>query len=336
MFSSKSENSNKIIKYMTKKYGERFAFIGLIKACSVMSSLCKEYPRLNVCMVAPTRQFKSRTSSEMKSIFNKKYYIELGSDFTLHSLSRKYKTKGKIKMFDNKCLMINDGTLLFSSKSKQGKDRLVNGIAELLSDGFYMYDDFRQSFKIEGRCTMIINITLESYRQNKRTLLGNTFLERFLFVFISAQEEEIRLFLSKKRVRLGIKFDDKLFNKLKDYELETDLEKYGNRIVDISSKFSILNYRSRFGMNDCVEALLKAHACLNERTTLNEDDFKFLEMLEPYLIDLTAPKQHKIIKLYLEKWSIGQINDELYNYNNKEYINKVIRIAKDRGVIDIK
>jgi len=337
MFSDESKNSNKILGYMTRKYGKRFGFLGLLKACAVVSSLCKEFPRLNVCMIAPTRQFKSRTSVEIKNIFSKKYYIELGSDFTLHSLARKYRTIGKKKLLDNKCLLINDGTLLLSSKSKQGRDRLINGLAELLSDGYYKYGDFSQSFKIEGRCTMVLNITLESYFQNKNKLLGNTFLERFLFVFLSGNSDELNVFLTKKRVNLGVKFDDRLFDKLKDYELETDLNKYGDRITQISNKYSILNFRSRIGMNDVVEAMLKSHACLNKRTKLNEDDFKFLEMLEPFLIDISAPNQHKIILLHLQGKNISEINSEIYSgRDNRDYIRKTIQTAKFRGIVDIK
>jgi len=334
--SDKSKNSKSILRYFEKKYCKSLSVIGLLKCCSVMSALFKDKPRLSLCMIAPTRQFKSRTNEEIKNIFSPKYFIDLGSDFTIHSLYQQYGKAKTGKMSINKrCLMINDGTLLLSSKAKKTKDRLINGLAELLSEGQYLYSDNLSAWTLKGEVSIIINMTLESYCRNKNDLLNNTFLERFLTVYYELGEKDIENFLINKRARCMIHYDDKKLAKLKDYELNEDLGKYGEKITKYSKKFSFLSYRSILGTHDIVEALLKSHACLNERHFLHDDDFKFLDMIVPYLIDLTATNQHIIVRMANNGLSQKEICENLGKDSTtyQSYVSKVIKTAKLRGIL---
>ncbi len=120
-------------------------------------------------------------------VFSKEFWIDLRSDFTMNSLSR-YRTD----LAEGKCLFVNDGTTLLASKSQRTKNRLVGGLSELLSDGSYTYEDFGGKFSLQGKVTMVINMTSEVYQNYKDRLLGLTYSERLLTVHkvLSKQEKE--------------------------------------------------------------------------------------------------------------------------------------------------
>ena len=104
--------------------------------------------------VGPSRAFKSFTSNELTCVFNKEFWIDLRSDFTVNSL-RRYKRRLPLGI----CFLVNDATLLLASKIQRFKDRIINGFSELLSDGKYVYQNFREKFTLEGSVTTIWNIT---------------------------------------------------------------------------------------------------------------------------------------------------------------------------------
>ena len=333
-FFEKSPYSLQIMRFFKKKYCKSVAIMGILKACSIVSAQFKDYPRLSICMIAPTRHFKTQTSSAQSLIFSNKYYLDMGSDFTIHSLYYQFYLKDK-KVFTNRCLMINDGTLLFSSKEARGKQRLINGMAEILSEGIYIYAERLDTFTINGKISVIINMTNESFKQNKNKLLSSTFLERFLTVHYRIPDDEQDHTLLKKRISIKQLFDDQKIKKIKDYDANADLSAYAPRINELSKRWAILGYRNRMGMFDNIEVLLKAHAVLNGRSRLCEDDFIFLDMVEPFIIDQTAPNQHQILLNY--QMGMG-VKDNCVNLgkdfeNYKSYVYKVIKLAKDRGVI---
>jgi hypothetical protein len=114
--------------------------------------------------------------------------VYVGSDFTIHGLIRQYDSGRKV---NNKCLLINDMTLLLASKAGRTRARLVDAFSELASEGKYIYSDFQQTHTIEARFSLIANITPHSYLVNRKDLLQNTFTERRLVVFHSLTDEEM-------------------------------------------------------------------------------------------------------------------------------------------------
>lgn len=328
-----SPNTKKILNYLEKKYCKSVAPIGVLKACAIVSALSKHKPRLSLLMIAPTRQFKSQTNEEMKKIFSPSYFIDLGSDFTIHGLHQK--SKNYKDGLNKKCLMINDGTLLLSSKGSNTKSRLINGLAELLSDGKYIYMDNLNYWELKGDVTLIMNMTTESFYRNKSMITENTFVERMFSIHYSINEKEMNKILSDKRMNIETLYDEKKFSKMKDYELNSDLKNLREKIASIVKEFSILNFHSALGMHDLVESALKAHAVLNGRDKIMEDDFDFLKLIENYLIDPTAPNQHLIIKYYLDNKGYKKICELLgkeYDSYGK-YVRDTIKKARYRGII---
>jgi hypothetical protein len=331
----KSPNSAKIISFFTRKYCKSVAIPGLVKACSIVSAQFKRRPRLSICMVAPSRHFKTQTNEAQELLFSKKYYLNMGSDFTLHALYDQYYKLNK-NVFKQRCLIINDGTLLLSSKEARTKQRLINGLAELLSEGLYIYSERKESWRIDGQISIILNITTESFKQNKNKLISSTLLERFLTIHYRIPSDEQKHSLLKKRQNIKMLYDDTKLDTIKDYDADMDLSKHAERIEELSKKWAILSYRSRMGTFDMIEMLLKSHAVLNDRKELCEDDFKFLECVEPYLIDGTAKQQHKILMMYQKGVDVKDICIGLCRDPNtyKAYVYRVIDLAVMRGIID--
>jgi hypothetical protein len=99
-----------------------------------------------------------------------------------------------------KCLFVNDGTTLFASKSHRTKERLLGGLAELISDKAYTYQDFGELSPLKGDATMIMNITSEAYENYKDRMFGLTFSERFLTVHYAMTNEEKITWVQKQEM----------------------------------------------------------------------------------------------------------------------------------------
>lgn len=325
--------SKLIWEYFSKRIGQIMGPIGVAKSCAVLSSQLPP-PRLGLFVVAPTRQFKSFSSVLVKDYMPRKFYVDLGSDFTVHGLKYQYGDK-----LDKKCLMINDATLLFRTKSKRGKDRLINALAELKSDGFYRYAERTGHFEMNAEISIIMNMTSEAYMQDKDALLGSTFLERFLTLFYSMPMVEQREYLSEEKQKKMVKKLRKIrgFFTKKPKKNGFFLENFGKFhqiLIEIAKDFSALSLKSFIGTYDQLVALVHAHASLNRRDYMCQDDIDFVKSLESYVNDFTAPNQGKIVQLSQNGHSQRDIclilgmNPERY----KPYVSRVLKKAKLRGL----
>lgn len=322
-----SPNSKLVWDYFNRKYGQMIAPIGLVKVCSILSACLKTRYTFNAFVVAPTRQFKSITSIDASSFLPKSMYLHLGSDFTIHSLEKHY---GKV--INKKCLIINDGTLLLSSKSKRTKDRLVNGLAELLSEGIYKYGErTTPEILLEGRVSILMNMTSESYEQYKDDLLGKTFTERFLTFFYGMPIAEQRHFISEKLERMKISNS----KKLKISRKKADFGLFLPIFQDISERFSVLACQAFMGVDDQVKTLAEAHCCLNGREKICQDDVDIFSVITPYMNNPFAPNEHKIIGFAKQGRSQKDIclllNKTSKGY--KSYVSDVIKKARLRGIV---
>jgi len=317
--------SKKIFKFFNFKYGQVVAPIGLLKCCTVVSNQL-EYPRLNLWVVAPTRQYKTRTSKEVQIIFPKKYWIDVGSDFTIHGLHKEYGENVNGKTF-----MVNDATVLFSSKSARTKERLVGALAELLSDEEFKYKDFRHQWTIYGKCTAIVNQTTESFNYYKNKLEYSTVLERFLVVHYKLTLEEQR----ESRAFVLRRFKPPI--RIKGLKPRTimNLEKYDDVIKEYAMDYSALSLRAYSSCKDMTVAMMKSHAILNNRNYITLDDLYLIRMIRNYLKDPFAPNDPTIIECLRQ----GRTYRDICLLLNKKpsykaYISKVARKAKERGLID--
>lgn len=316
--------SKKIFDFSKIKFGQTVAPICVLKACAIASNKL-EYPRLNVWGVAPTRQYKTQSSKEIIRIFPEKSVIDLGSDFTIHGLHKEFGED-----LDETTLNVNDGTILFASKSARAKDRLTGAFTELLSDEKYCYKDFKNQWTIKGKCTAIVNQTAESFNNYKNRLFGLTLSERFFTA-------HYRLTLSEQKQCMPQKL--KNFHLMDSITIKPrqikNLNKFTNTINKHSLDYSALSLRSYNGCRDVITALLKSHTILNGRNRITLDEIEFVKMMRPYLIDPFASNDHRIIEYLRQKRSYKDICLLLNKKPSyKAYISKVARKAKERGLID--
>ena len=284
-----SPNSKAIWEYFDRKYGQMIAPIGLAKACAIMSCKINERYTASIFTVAPTRQFKSMTSVDASKIFPKSYYIHLGSDFTIHDINEHYGPD-----LGKRCLLVNDATLLFISKGRRTRDRLINGLAELLSDGVYRYGDRLSQFELKGKISVIMNMTMELYQYHKDILLSSTFLERFMTLFYAMPVREQISFVEEKHKRVCFKWRDFKPEKI-SFKKKAKFCDFLPKISEISQNFAVLSCKSFFGVADQIKSICSAHACLNGRGEVTQDDMNFINSLLPYMNNPFAPNEHKII-----------------------------------------
>jgi hypothetical protein len=130
------------------------------------------------------------------SVFSEEFWVDLRSDFTINSLLR-YKSR----LLSGVCFLVNDATLLLASRVQRFKDRIINGFSELLSDGKYVYQNFREKFTLEGSVTTIWNIISVAYENYKDRLFALTFSLRLLAVhYVPTKKERERDGLKEKKL----------------------------------------------------------------------------------------------------------------------------------------
>jgi hypothetical protein len=325
-----SPNTKRIVDYFNKKYGQMVTPVALAKSLAVVSLRVKNVFPLNIINVSPAGHFKTRTSSEQFGIFGSARIINFGSDFTIHSLAREFDKGRKI---DNKCCLINDLTLLLSSKAKSTKNRLINGLAELLSEYSYHYGDFQKDMNIDAKISIIGNITLESYMNYNKELIESTFGERCLTLFHFVTEKEEMDFNLTKQERLKMTFGDRLTLKIGS----VDFVEHIPEINRIAMKWKALSLSpSGTRCFDRVMSVLGSNAVLNGRSKLVPDDFMVLEMLEGHLMNPLSPHL-EIVRLALQGLSHKEICIKLGRdpVKYRPYISKVIAIYRRKGVIGL-
>jgi len=324
-----SSVSKELFEYFNRKFGQVVTPKALLKSCVVVS--CKlERPRVSMFDIAPSRSLKTYTSTEVMDIFDTDFWLDVKSDFTIHSL-RRYEKKLK----EGKCLFINDETTLFASKSQRSKDRLVGGLSELLADEKYTYQDFGTKFTLEGKITTILNMTSEAYLNYKDRLFGLTFAERFLTLHHTLTKQEKNEWVAKEE-----RFRKMRFKKLITVDdIETDVEiqkKYFNVIRYLAQEFSYLSLKTFVGCQDLIKGTLRAHASLNGRDHICRDDIEFVAMVKEYLVNPFSPYEGRIVKYRAQGFSYRDICKKLGK--SSSYIGQIQRVVKKaelRGILDI-
>jgi len=306
-----NENSDRIINYFMEKYkSPDIANIGLLKAVAFSSLFVKNirYP-LNIINVSETGQFKSRTSFELFNIFKKCYsesyenfnnegIISLGSDITLNWLAENSDYGKKI---NNKMLLINDLTLAYSSKSNRSINRLLMGLAELISEGVYVYGDFRTNIKINARISLILNVTNIFFNHYRELIKENTFGDRMLIIFLNLSPDDL------KKSSNSCKKDFFFKSPIKLKPVFVHYEKYLGLIQNFAEKYFFHNLGSLSRFSDKIISLLCGFACLNGRTEINDSDIDFLCNVEKYFFNPQMELLDFAIDLFLEGFNFYEI-----------------------------
>ena len=285
-----SQITNQVYESIKEIAGHKVAIRGLLKVETILSAKL-DFPRLFFIDCAPSGHLKTWTSEKASLFFPKSWTLPLRSDFTIHRLFEK--TKGNV---NKKCLMVNDATLLFSSKSEKTKQRLVNGLAELMTDKEYEYGDFQRCFIIKGQISTIFNLTTKSYNRNSENLLGNTFDERCLTLHSELSQKEFdAIDFSTNRPNSNDIID---ISSISGRKVDVTIpEKFEKDIRLYASEYSWRSVKGYPRTQATVRAILRANAFLNDRTEVCKNDFWIVEQAKQFLINPLQPNKPRIIQL---------------------------------------
>lgn len=122
-------------------------------------------------------------------------------------------------------------------------------------------------------------------------------------------------------------------------DIETNLnpipKRYLKWIKIKANEFSYLSLRTFVGCQDLIKALARAHAALNQRKEVCIDDFAFVSMVKPYLIDPFNPYEGQIVELWAESnlnsREICRAIGKTENYHTQ--VERVIEKARLRGIV---
>ena len=122
--------------------------------------------------------------------------------------------------------------------------------------------------------------------------------------------------------------------RFKDKDVK-NFSEYNERIIKVATFWSEMTNKSLPSCYDQVKAIVRAHALLNKRNMILEDEFEFLSLVEPNIV---APddKKKKILTLYRQNKNYDDICKELGENPDtfQGQISRVIKDFKQRGVID--
>jgi len=229
--------------------------------------------------------------------------------------------------------MVNDATLLMASKAQRIKDRIINAFAELLSDGKYIYQNFKEKLVLEGSVTTIWNITNEAYQNYKDRLFSLTFAQRFLTVHYAPTKAERDAWVEMEEAAKKIHFHGKITvdNIARKVEIP---HKFVSIIKRLAQEFSYLTLSSQVACQDLIKGLMRAHAALNNRSEVSMDDVKLILMVRPYLVNPMSPYEGLIVKYRAQGLSIRETANKIGKTNYNKQIQRVIKKAELRGILD--
>ena len=328
---AKTNYADKLEVYYARKFGQTVTPIAILKTLAIISSTFKKHWKLWILNVAPSRHLKSQTTLEQMRIFPKNRIVYPGSDFTIHGLQRIYASGRKI---NDKCLIINDVTLLLASKAPRTKARLIDALSELASEGHYKYSDWKDTLEIKARFGLVANITPQSFLYNQKMLLGNTFTERCLVVHHGLTEEEMSEANLKRSQRASMRIEQfKPTVQEDDVKITREDEV---RFDEYAKRWRILGaYSSSSQLFDIIKSVAVAYAILSGHRKITAAEYRFLDMLEPYLRNPLESVKLRILELAHQGKTIRDICEILHQDYDKyrPFVSRTINEYRKRGVL---
>ena len=326
-----SQTSQKILKHFTAMFNEGSAKIGCAK-CLPFPSCKIKGPGTSIFHVGTPRSFKSALTNEITTnIFSEEFYIDLKSDFTANSLKAYI---DKIK--EGRVFVTNDAALLLDSKAYRTKKRLEGSLAELVSDGVYEYQDFKQKFRLEGNVRLLFNMTFESYQKNKKSIFVSTLSDRMVTLFHLPSETQKENWIFKQENTEQIKFSPKITVN----DIETEIKPIPSHLLKLikleARKLSYLMLRSFISAQDLMKGTVRAHASLNNRKNVCSDDFYFLFLIKPYFVNPFNLDEIRIIQLRAKGMGYGAICKAIgWSNNCRQQVKRIIIRNKMRGILPL-
>ncbi len=192
--------------------------------------------------------------------------------------------------------------------------RLIDALSELASEGHYKYSDWKDTFEIKARFSLIANITPQSFLYNQKMLLGNTFTERCIVAHHALTEEEMSEANLKRSQRASMKAE-----RFKPTVDEACVEITGEdevRFDEYAKRWRLLGaYSSSSSLFDMIKSVAVAYAILGGRRRITAAEYRYLDMLEPYMRNPLESVKLKILELAHQ----GRSTPEICEILNEDY-----------------
>jgi hypothetical protein len=122
-------------------------------------------------------------------------------------------------------------------------------------------------------------------------------------------------------------------------DIETDIQEIPSRYLELikieARKLSYLTMRSFVSCEDIIKAIMRAHAALNKRNYVCEDDLYIVTLIEPYLINPFSRYEGQIVKLRAQGLSYREIQEKIGKKNYLRQIQRVVKKAQIRGILPL-
>jgi hypothetical protein len=169
---------------------------------------------------------------------------------------------------------------------------------------------------------------------NRESLLGNTFIERCLVVYHALTVEEMSEANLKRDQREAMKIERfKPLVREQDVEVESE---DSVRFDEYAKRWRLLGgYSSSSALFDMIKSVVVAYAILSGNRRITEAEFRFLNMLEPYLQNSEESVKLTILRLASQARSIEDIC-LILNKNHKKYrpfVSRTLSEYRRRGIL---
>jgi hypothetical protein len=282
-----SPTSERIFDYFNRRIGQTIAPIGLLKSLAIYSAGCS-FPRLALIHQGRSREHKSNTTNMVTQMFSKEMYIHIVGEQTIHRIAENYGTD-----LDGKCILIDDGNLLFSNLAYRTKMRWLSLVSTLLTQRKAVYGDKMNEFTLTGRVSLAINMATPSWNRHKNEIFETNLGNRAFIVhptFTDYQRIEARkTFKETKKVKPHVFISERNNRTIKN------LSEYEEELLAYAKDYAILSIRNTTECQDIIEAIVKTNARINDRNYVCDDDLRLIRMLRQYNIDPNVPDEPRVI-----------------------------------------
>ena len=315
--------------FFSNRIGQFIAPVGLAKVLAINSSL-SDYPQLVLTHAGRSREFKTKSTELAMLFFSKKFFIYIEGETTIHGMISDYGSD-----IDGKCVILNDGNLLFNALSKRTKQRWLSAMSVILTERKYTYSERKERLSLEGRISLIINIPSDTFDEHKKEFFGSTLGNRSLILHAWMDEEDRlrcqRTFGKTMWMRPPVQIKER-YNEAID-----NLDDYDKELEVYAKEYGTLSIRSTSECKDIVKALASENARINKRDYLCEDDMVVVRMLKPYVRDPMATQEQEIVSYLKEGKSYRDICHLMHKEpsNFKPLISYYRRKAVLKGVLDL-
>jgi len=286
--------TKRILRYGSIRIGQFVAPRLLAKVFSINSAESPYPKHALIDELHSRRGFKTVTSDLAMSMFHKDLYMDLAGDATIHGMEGIYG-----KDWDGRCIMVDEGNLLFKAMAKRSSQRWISAIATLFTRKRYEYFSERRKFVITGNISFVINVNPAVWMRHKEEIYELNLGDRANILHGWMNSEET--FACKKRYKETMGFKSGVFIEERFNKPIRNLNDYGGQLKSYAMDYGTLGERDSTECLDVVTAIASENARLNQRDYLTNDDINVVRILRNYCaFPLSAKRGIKILMLLKE------------------------------------